>query len=232
MISLTPDLEKSTEASTNAMDRPNSQEPDNPRLHSVLENSRNSKKPFQWSGPPPTFIAPTSRGSVPHLTPDNVHLHTDIPSVHIGLEDFITPPAQNSALLSIQSSLCQYLAFPERTQLFFSARKANPVPINASWNDKIEVHTVDGRCPLQVDTIINAVKQVHLRDTDVVVSIPDTTESPGVKRLSRMVERTQKWLDLLLKSDVLTAGLQLMVAWMSNICIDSTYPTVESAGVT
>jgi Queuine tRNA-ribosyltransferase len=229
MMSLTPDLETSTKASGSAVGHPNSQARDNSRLRSVLENL---KKPFSWSRPPPTFIVPTSRGSVPHLTPDNLHLHTNIPTVHIGLEDFITPPAQNSAILSIQSSLHQYLAFPERTQLFFSARKANPVPINASWNDKIEVHTVDGRCPVQVDTIVNAVKQVHLRDTDAVISIPDTTESPGVKRLGKMVERTQKWLDLLLKSNVLVRERELMIAWMSNICIDSTDSTIESAGVT
>jgi len=82
------------------------------------------------------------------------------------------------------------------------ARRANPVAINASWDDRIEIQTVDGRNPLLIETFVEAVKKLGLREEDIVISIADSTEAPGVKRLSKMVERTQRWLKLFLQSNV------------------------------
>ena len=177
---------------------------------SLTEVAR-SIEAFQWNRPLPSYVAPTSRGSIPHLTPDNLHSHTKIPSVHIGLEDFITPPPSNSALLQIPTTLQQYLAYPDSTQVIFSARKANPVPVNASWDNKIEINTIDGRNSLTIEMFVDAVKKVKLRDRDVVVSIPDSTESPGVKRLAKMVSRTEKWLEVLLSSNVQPPNLLVEV---------------------
>ena len=199
MMSLIANAHLPTDGHSSTPEQHHSGAHDSSRLSYVLANLRNT---FSWSRPPPIFVATTSRGSIPHLTPDNIGPHTKIPSAHIGLEDFITTPAHKSAILSIPTPLQNYLALPEQISLFFSARKANPVPINASWNDKLEVHTVDGRSSLPIDTFINAVKQVRIRPTDVVISIPDTTESPGTKRLLKMVQRTQNWLELLLESSV------------------------------
>jgi hypothetical protein len=39
----------------------------------------------------PTFIAPTSRGVVPHLSMDNLRDHTDVRGVYVALEDCTTP---------------------------------------------------------------------------------------------------------------------------------------------
>ena len=170
---------------------------------SLSELARNITS-FKWSRPLPTFMATSSRGSVPHLTPDKFHQHSNIPSVHIGLEDFITSPVQDSAILSIETTLQRYLAYPESTTLVLSARRANPVPINASWDERIEINTIDGHKPLLVESFVKAVDQLHLRDKDIVISIPDVTETPGIKRLTKMVQRTQRWLNLLLESNVPT----------------------------
>lgn len=35
----------------------------------------------------PHFLANTSRGSIPHLTPDNVVRHTQISGIYVALED-------------------------------------------------------------------------------------------------------------------------------------------------
>jgi queuine tRNA-ribosyltransferase accessory subunit len=168
---------------------------------SLSELARNITS-FKWSRPLPEFMATSSRGSIPHLTPDKIYQHSNIPSVHIGLEDFITSPVQGSPILSIETTLQRYLAYPESMSLVLSARRANPVPINASWDDRIEIITIDGHKPFPVETFINAVHQLHLRENDIVISIPDITETPGVKRLTKMVQRTQRWLNLLLESNV------------------------------
>lgn len=168
---------------------------------SLSELARN-KTSFKWSRTLPTFMAASSRGSIPHLTPDKIDQHSNIRSVHIGLEDFITSPVQDSPILSIETTLQQYLAYPESTSLVLSARRANPVPINSSWDDRIEITTIDGHKPLPIETFIKAVHQLHLRESDTAVSVPDVTEAPGVKRLTKMVQRTQRWLNLLLESNV------------------------------
>ena len=122
--------------------------------------------------------------------------------VYVGLEDFINSPAQDSPIFSIGMPLQKYLAYPERTTMVFSARRANPVPINASWNDKIEIQTVDGRNPLPIELFVKAVHQLQLREQDIIISVPDVTETPGTKRLTKMVERTQNWLEMLLETKV------------------------------
>lgn len=173
-----------------------------------LTDIARSKSAFKWTRPLPTFIATSSRGSIPHLTPDHIDLHSNISYVHIGLEDFITIPAQKTALLSIPIPLQQYLAYPEKATLVFSARRANPVPINSSWDNKIELNTIQGQTSLPVELFVNTIRQVGLREQDIVISLPDVTETPGVKRMTKMVERTQRWLKMLLNSNVqLTASL-------------------------
>src|SRR5579859_6728424 len=123
---------------------------------------------LKWSRPLPSFIATSSRGSIPHLTPENLHLHTPISSVHIGLEDFITPPANQSAIFDIPVPLQRYLAFPEKIKVILGARRSNPVPINASWDTKIEVQTVDGRNSLPMQVFVEGVSKLGLRDGDVI----------------------------------------------------------------
>jgi len=86
--------------------------------------------------------------------------------------------------------------------VFFAARRANPLPINASWDDRVEINTIDGRTTLLIDTFVRAVRQTKLRAEDVVIGVPDVTETPGVKRLAKMVQRTQKWLASLLEQNV------------------------------
>jgi len=169
-----------------------------------------SRSSFKWPPrrPFPTYIATTSRGSIPHLTPDNIQSYTAIQSVHVGLEDFIMSPAAKSPILSIQPQIQQFLGLPEHISVFFAARRANPLPINASWDDRVEINTIDGRTTLLIETFVTAVRQAKLRGEDVVVAVPDVTETPGVKRLAKMVQRTQKWLASLLEQNV--PGLRIL----------------------
>jgi len=39
----------------------------------------------------PAFLAPTSRGVVPHLSHDNLREHTDIRGAYVALEDCVFP---------------------------------------------------------------------------------------------------------------------------------------------
>ena len=174
----------------------------NSTARSLSELAR-TKQSLRWTRPLPEYIATASRGSIPHLTSDNLHLHTQITSVLVGLEDFIVTTPDESPILSIETSLHRYLAFPDDITILFSARRANHVPIVSSWDDKIEINTIDGRTPLPVDTFINAIRRLRLREKDIVISLPDVPEAPGTKRLSKMVERSRKWLTALFESNVL-----------------------------
>jgi hypothetical protein len=87
-------------------------------------------------------------------------------------------------------------------ELVLGPRRANPVAINVSWDNRIEIQTVDGRNPLLIETFVEAVGKLGLREKDTVIGVVDSTEAPGVKRLSKMVERTKTWLQQLLESNV------------------------------
>jgi Queuine tRNA-ribosyltransferase len=168
-----------------------------------LSEIARKKQSLQWTRPLPGYIATASRGSIPHLTFDNIQNHTQISSALVGLEDFIVTPLNQSPILSVEMNLHRYLAFPEDMTVVFSARRANHVPIVSSWEDKIEINTIDGRTPLPVDTFIDAIRRVRLREKDIVISLPDAPEAPGVKRLGKMIERSRRWLSALLESNVL-----------------------------
>lgn len=48
----------------------------------------------------PSFVAPASRGAVPHLSHDNLRDHTDIKGIYVALEDCTYLPHPLSALLA------------------------------------------------------------------------------------------------------------------------------------
>lgn len=48
----------------------------------------------------PSFIAPASRGTIPHLSQDNLQDHTNIKGIYIALEDCNPPPLSILPLIS------------------------------------------------------------------------------------------------------------------------------------
>lgn len=72
----------------------------------------------------PNFIAPSSRGVVPHLSQDNLRDHTKIPGVYVATEDCMFPLCWRAQLLRLPS----YPAYPiANLQPNSSYRKTPPL---------------------------------------------------------------------------------------------------------
>lgn len=54
----------------------------------------------------PSFIAPASRGTIPHLSQDNLQDHTNIKGIYIALEDCNPPPPSQFCLSSPLFIIC------------------------------------------------------------------------------------------------------------------------------
>ena len=69
-----------------------------PRLGSVISGKKRI--------PTPNYVVPTSRGVVPHLTPDLLQRHTKIGTVYVALEDCMssTPSYRSGADLWLTDS--------------------------------------------------------------------------------------------------------------------------------
>ncbi|CAI2180070.1 7122_t:CDS:2 [Funneliformis geosporum] len=126
----------------------------------------------------PNCLAYTSRGCVPHLTPDNL---SSIPlngAIIVTLEHFIDvqPPPSTQFPYGIH----KFLNFEEYIVFIDVHDPGNLKPKSNNTDKHVSVYTVHG-----------------VRQPDIFASLADniTDEAPSVKRVKRSVDRTLRWLD-------------------------------------
>ncbi|KAK8035597.1 tRNA-guanine transglycosylase [Apiospora rasikravindrae] len=150
----------------------------------------------------PTFVGVTSRGAIPHLTPDVISKHTDIRAAYMALEDFIEKSSKRKspAIFSLPKDGCRplhaYTATPSTTYTILAPRRTPAVVAqNGNGPKHISVLTSTGFERVTCENFCTAVEHVM---PDIVVPPADLTFSsttPGAKRQIYMVKRTQEWLD-------------------------------------
>ncbi|KAK3377804.1 tRNA-guanine(15) transglycosylase-like protein [Podospora didyma] len=157
----------------------------------------------------PNSFANTSRGVVPHLTPDNVNKHMHgVGGTYMGLEDFIerpqiytqrsppiydTPPA--SPALHHRRALHSFTAMPSSIITVMGARRLPAVPApTGNTNTTMSVFTSTGFQLLSTKEYMHAVDALR---PDIVIPMADLTDkaiTPTSKRAVRMAERTDEWV--------------------------------------
>ncbi|RFU31505.1 hypothetical protein B7463_g4801, partial [Scytalidium lignicola] len=151
----------------------------------------------------PNFFALSSRGAVPHITPDVISSSTDISGVHMALEDFVeraeskTPPILNWS--PSQSPLHSFTALPSSLITLLAPRRSPAVkPPSGNSDSFISIYTSTGFQTLE-NSKYNAF--VQSLSPDIAVSMADLPyNNPGIKRIAKMGDRTQAWLTQLVKS--------------------------------
>ncbi|KAK3299182.1 tRNA-guanine(15) transglycosylase-like protein [Chaetomium fimeti] len=153
----------------------------------------------------PNFIGMTSRGTVPHVTPDNLGKHLQTTGAYMALEDFIerpqryskrTPPIYGTPTTSKHNTrLHSFTGMPQSTTTVLSARRIPAVssPMG-NTNDSISVFTSTGFQALTLKEYLSAVEAL---DPDVAIPLADLTNkgiAPNSKRALRMAERTDEWV--------------------------------------
>ncbi|KAK1760639.1 tRNA-guanine(15) transglycosylase-like protein [Echria macrotheca] len=154
----------------------------------------------------PNFFALTSRGVVPHITPDNVDKHLDTGGVYMALEDFIERPQQHQkrqppiydtpTTKRHPRPLHSFTATPPSVMTILGARR---IPAVASpmgnTNTSVSVFTSQG---FQVLTTKEYHQAVATLQPDIAIPLADLSHhgpvTPTSKRALRMAERTDEWL--------------------------------------
>lgn len=151
----------------------------------------------------PNFFGLTSRGVIPHVTPDNVekHLHTN--GTYMALEDFIERPQQYMTRSPpiyetpspINKPLNSFTAMPSSIITVLGSRRLPAVssPMG-NTNNSISVFTSTGFQAVTTKEYINAIQTLN---PDIAIPLADLTHktnAPTSKRALRMAERTDDWI--------------------------------------
>ncbi|GAB7342951.1 hypothetical protein MBLNU457_g1056t1 [Dothideomycetes sp. NU457] len=161
-----------------------------PRLSTLALPGR---RPIQT----PNFLAITSRGVVPHITPDNFEKNTSINGVYLALEDSpqAVPPVYNYVKSSKNADIRDFVGLPEDNVTVLGARRIPPVvcPV-ASTNTALSIHTSVGFSHLPVKDFAQASNSLKPDITIGLGEIPFGAEKVSRKRTDRINDRTAKWM--------------------------------------
>ncbi|KAF6845099.1 tRNA-guanine transglycosylase family protein [Colletotrichum musicola] len=149
----------------------------------------------------PNYIATSSRGVIPHITPDNLAKHARFGAAYLALEDFIEK--KNPAVLSIPSPdkrpLHTFTCLPESIATVLATRRnpaiKTPVGNGAKF---VAIFTSTGFANITTEEYASTVEKLR---PDIAIGPADlfhTSSMPPSKKLVRMAERTEEWTDVFL----------------------------------
>ncbi|KAJ4389381.1 hypothetical protein N0V93_006848 [Gnomoniopsis smithogilvyi] len=152
----------------------------------------------------PNFFAVTSRGAVPHLTPDTSARYESFPGVYMAMEDLVEKsqkvvtkiPAAAKIPAPDGKHLHAFAGLPSSNITVLGPRRTPAVKASIGNSDKyIQMFTSNGFQPLtntEYITIIDTLKP------DIAIPLADMNYSamntPGGKAMRRMCERTEDWM--------------------------------------
>ncbi|KAI1341030.1 tRNA-guanine transglycosylase family protein [Xylariaceae sp. FL0016] len=151
----------------------------------------------------PDFFPLTSRGAIPHMTPDNVTARTNLGGVYMALEDFLEVSKKRPypAIYNVggegRRPLHTYTATPSDMITVLAARRHTAVTApTGNGNNYISIFASTGFQQLKKDEYHRAVDIVK---PDIAIPLADLTYSQSTthatsKRQLRMVHRTEEWL--------------------------------------
>ncbi|KAJ4346468.1 uncharacterized protein N0V89_010397 [Didymosphaeria variabile] len=159
----------------------------------------------------PAFLGNTSRGVIPHISPDNFRKYAGNNGVYVALEDFVEKHPQKTPPIfeyDVPEALRKFVALPQDTPLVLGARRTPPIPSPAPHtNTEISLLTSVGNRSISSEYYTAAVRKLQ---PDIVVGmadIPFGQETIGIKRKDKMSDRTEAWLrDMVAKRNAIGKG--------------------------
>ncbi|SPN99000.1 related to queuine-tRNA ribosyltransferase [Cephalotrichum gorgonifer] len=150
----------------------------------------------------PAYIAVTSRGTVPHLTADNLVKYTSFESAYLALEDFIekkVPPFLSTP--SPDSPLRAFTAFPKDRITILGPRRVPAVTTPVGNGSKhVALFTSTGFRNVPATDYASYLATLRPDIAIALADLPHTSATPPARKLTRMVDRTGDWLDTLLRN--------------------------------
>ncbi|RKF57200.1 Queuine tRNA-ribosyltransferase accessory subunit 2 [Erysiphe neolycopersici] len=167
--------------------------------------------------PTPNLLSLTSRGVIPHISPDVV-LSADIQveGVHMAVEDFVQKACTPDVIPCPNMSLRKFTAMSDKIITLLAPRRTPAVPApNGTSNSRISIYTSRGFQTLSNKDYISCSRTLC---PDIVVSMADVSygSKPGKKRIAKMTNRTQNWL-----SEMLCENIQDLAIFAPILPIDA-----------
>ncbi|RKF76428.1 Queuine tRNA-ribosyltransferase accessory subunit 2 [Golovinomyces cichoracearum] len=145
--------------------------------------------------PTPNIFHLTSRGVIPHITPDVLKSsNMEVEGVHMAMEDFIERTYLPTATSLPDISLHSFTATSRKTIILLTPRRTLAVSTShGNSNSGISVYTSQGFKPISNHEYIEFIRA---NSPNVAVAMADIPHGlkPGTKRLAKMSKRTQGWL--------------------------------------
>ncbi|KAF2871095.1 tRNA-guanine(15) transglycosylase-like protein [Massariosphaeria phaeospora] len=159
----------------------------------------------------PAFLGNTSRGVLPHISPDNFRKLVELEGVYMALEDFVEKHPQKTPPIlqfDVPDPLRRFVALPKDTLVVLGARRQPPIATPMSnTNAEVTLSTSVGFRSISSEYYTAAVRKLQ---PDIVVGLADIPygqESIGLKRKDKMSDRTESWLrDLIAKRASIEQG--------------------------
>ncbi|OLL24445.1 Queuine tRNA-ribosyltransferase-like protein [Neolecta irregularis DAH-3] len=146
----------------------------------------------------PTFIPSSSRGAIPHITPDILQKHTNVSAIYYGLEDFIERFPQKPPCF--QRPLRDFVALQDDKVVLLGPRRSKPIPTPTNTNHFIGVTTSEGVRKLSLSDYIDAAVQLK---PDLVVALADIPQkNPGGNRVNNVLLRSELWIQKLADANI------------------------------
>ncbi|KAK9459241.1 tRNA-guanine(15) transglycosylase-like protein [Lipomyces oligophaga] len=168
----------------------------------------------------PNVLIPTSRGTVPHITPDLLTKHVKVSALFIGLEDFMTRNLKSSSLAKSNATVREFMSLLPSDDydvpIFLCPRRSNLVPSSQpNKEDSLAVVTGYGYMQMSIKEYLEILPR--LRDSSTVIVAPadlpllvsSNSEGQGVaskgirkvggNRSKKLVSRNEKWSGAVLK---------------------------------
>jgi queuine tRNA-ribosyltransferase subunit QTRTD1 len=163
----------------------------------------------------PNSFAVSSRGVIPHMTPDVIRSISQLGGVHMALEDCrsdstvfecssnklvmeksgsATPPLLNSPGITLHS----FAALPHEIITLLAPRRTPAVSApSGNTSTAISLFTSTGFQVLSNKQYVTAVRKLR---PDITIALADVSygNPPGAKRILKMGDRTERWVTELL----------------------------------
>ncbi|CAG8451200.1 3406_t:CDS:2 [Ambispora gerdemannii] len=176
----------------------------------ILKTTENSIRPGKLTLREKTIKTPncilyTTKGSVPHLTPDNLR-HLPFGAVQVTLEQFVD--VQPPPSIKFPDGIHKFLNL-EDFLVYFDIRDPSKIQTSSFNTDHyVSVRTHQGVRKITADDYID---YMNIYKPDIVANMADIlySERPGQNRVRKSVTRTLQWLDELLNSKKLTVDRRI-----------------------
>ncbi|KAH9857810.1 tRNA-guanine(15) transglycosylase-like protein [Lenzites betulinus] len=162
----------------------------------------------------PALLAASSRGIVPHLSRDHLHISQAIQHVQLPFESFINRNPPVPTLVDGPHPLHTFLGYsPDRHVLTMTLRDPSDgrkMPPNG--NDFVSAHCTRG---VRKVTAASWNTWVDKCKPDIVVALSDTPFTPpphSQKRLTKSIERSIAWVSSILKLPAVSPGAKPNIA--------------------